>query len=456
MKRGCWAVTSSVLVIACGGGEHATSGSDAGSDAAVVDAAVGVDAAVDASIAVDAGMPGPVEVRLLSPNDGRTPIVNLPVVFLEPDGTLAATTLSDSNGVASAELLPGGSVLAFGQTTFPDTRPWTWAVLGVEPGDVITLGGLKDSGPAIGEMTITVPARADATSYVVRSPCGFFGGSGGLDVTIEYYDVCADSPFPLVAVAYDTTSVLGTILVPSVVASDGSGYVVPGAWQAFAERPVRITGVPRGVMNAFASFGAGIESGVKVAVTLAGGAGGPVDGAIDLTAKWIDGLDEGRLEISVYDDAADVGYQSYRVWVPGGLGTATVDLTDLLLPWLGVPTYDAATRTIAWPHEGDAAWDATSVELLWQAGAMQGSWTILAPPGAHAIVLPEVPAAFAAWLPEDAVATDLVVRLFEASDLDWDGTRATGFDRQGRVPRTYEIAGTPTVRESHSGEAGGG
>jgi hypothetical protein len=256
--------------------------------------------------------------------------------------------------------------------------------------------------------------------------------------------------------AYETNGVLGVILAPNVVASDGDDYLVPGVWADFADRPVRLTGASSDVYRANASFSGGAEGGVKLAFTAAGGNGTPVDGTIDFTAKWIDGLDEGHLDVRLYNTAADIGSQYYRVWVPGGLETASVALPELLLPWLGVPTYDATTRAIAWPHTGEAAWDSTYVELLWETASTTGTWTIIAPPGAHEVVLPEIPAAFAAWLPDDILTTDVDVRLFEASDLDWDGARATGFTRQGRVPRPYEIAGTPTVRQALSGEVGDG
>src|SRR5687767_5873410 len=93
-------------------------------------------APLDADLTIDAAQPGTITVTVLD-FGSRAPLEDAPVSFFQPDGELADTILTDQDGVASAELLPGGAVVAFVRNTLPMGVGQTvgWAVLAVEPGD---------------------------------------------------------------------------------------------------------------------------------------------------------------------------------------------------------------------------------------------------------------------------------------------------------------------------------
>jgi hypothetical protein len=303
-------------------------------------------------------------------------------------------------------------------------------------------------------MTITAPTHpnADVNSYVVESPCGFFTGAGSTDVSISFWDECVGSPFSVVASAYTTNERVGVLLASNIMYVAGGSFVLPGAFTTYGDRAVQLTGVPAAVDSASGGFGQVLEAGSKVAVSLDGDTSDRSGTTVDLNPQWIDGLDQGRLEIRFHPEAAGFGGQSVVTWVPAGDAPVSVTVADLLLPWLGVPTYDTATRTIAWPHEGTAAWDATRIDFGWETADERGHWTVLAPPGAHSITLPEVPAAFASWLPDGLEVNYTEVDIYEASDLDWDSLRPLGFDRIGRSPRPHEVPGFQTERTASAAE----
>src|SRR5690349_4111728 len=93
---------SSLLALAAACGDVTGPGGGAGSDGGP-----------DGGEPSDAAVPGTVTVIVLDYDGTRDPVIDTPVVFFDPDGSVAATEETDADGVASAEVLPGGAVLAF-------------------------------------------------------------------------------------------------------------------------------------------------------------------------------------------------------------------------------------------------------------------------------------------------------------------------------------------------------
>src|SRR5688572_8390536 len=61
----------------------------------------------------DGAVPGPVTVTVLSFDGTRTPAEGIPVGFFSPTGAHQETVETDAEGTASADLPPGGAVVAF-------------------------------------------------------------------------------------------------------------------------------------------------------------------------------------------------------------------------------------------------------------------------------------------------------------------------------------------------------
>ena len=75
---------------------------------------------------------GPVEVLVLEQDLSGDPAAGIPVVFADPDGTIAANLLTGVDGKASAEVLPGGSVTVIREQV-TSTLSEIYSRLAIEP-----------------------------------------------------------------------------------------------------------------------------------------------------------------------------------------------------------------------------------------------------------------------------------------------------------------------------------
>src|SRR4051812_11718103 len=87
----------------------------------------------------DADPRGPVHVTVRDVIGNGAPAPNIPVVFIDPDGTVVADIVSDADGRATANVLPGASVSAVYQqlttniVTTTNIRYLFVSVLGIKP-----------------------------------------------------------------------------------------------------------------------------------------------------------------------------------------------------------------------------------------------------------------------------------------------------------------------------------
>ncbi|MDB4952998.1 MAG: hypothetical protein JWO36_567 [Myxococcales bacterium] len=127
----------------------------------------------------DAGPDAAAQPVTLTITDRGTPIVGVPVYFQNVDSSLVSATMTDTNGVASVVIAPGGFVTAinpfFPPIAFGSPPPILETFAGVKPGDHLVLR--QDSSVGI---TITVIAPADVNPSAV----GY-----------KLYASCADSAF---------------------------------------------------------------------------------------------------------------------------------------------------------------------------------------------------------------------------------------------------------------------
>ena len=171
-----------------------TSASRAGMLAAVLFAAACSDSKDEAR--------GPASVRILE--DG--PVAGRDVVFHAPDGSVVTHVQTGADGVAAAEVSPGGMVTvvyASGETM----RALT--VMGVEPGALVDVGWGWRIARAVplGKVSVTAPgAFAGAAVYVLQIPCAsVYTGSVSAPISMDVTSTCVDANgrLQLLAVVYD-------------------------------------------------------------------------------------------------------------------------------------------------------------------------------------------------------------------------------------------------------------
>jgi hypothetical protein len=176
-----WPVAA-LMVVCAGCNSRAPARHDAGLDPAV-DAMP--DAAVDAmpDAAVDAmpdAMPDAADptVRVRVPTDFVSE-----VAFYSPSNELIALVIADADGLASAAMPAGGTVIVIPDPVTRDLDGLR-ALFGVKPGDDIKLAA--ENIPFFSDaMTITVPPKDGAAVYRAGTRCG--GGGGGSAATITAF-----------------------------------------------------------------------------------------------------------------------------------------------------------------------------------------------------------------------------------------------------------------------------
>jgi hypothetical protein len=411
-----------LLATACGDVSSGRAGGDAGSDG---------------SAGADAALPGPVRVTVLGDVE-REPLEDIDVAFFGPDGAHEVTVQTDASGVATADLMAGGAVMAFPPTTvikagLPPSLT-AWVVLDVHPGDEIVLGGQRARGDFLFTMTLTLPVQDAATPYTVSTPCGTFGSESNV-VPIAFYENCATETFPFVAVATTGETRHFMVSADEVTVAEAGDAPIEQAWIEAQNEEIDLTDVPPNVGLLRGTLQYGRLDGDELFVAMPQSSVDADTSAGTISPLRTEGFDELMLGLEIYNETDTLGRQLVSRWSDGGEDTPAMSIEDVLLPWVGYPYYDSATRTFAWPQVGDGDWDSTTINLYWYANggkkvpSTSGQLIIIAPPGIHQAVLPPLPDDLAQYLPEEVSAVDVSVQLFESAGVDgWDAARQLGID----------------------------
>jgi hypothetical protein len=406
----------------------------------------------DGGGSADAAEPGPVTVTVLSFDGQRTPVEGTQVAFFDVDGSHRVTRDTNADGVATADLSPGGAVVAFVDAA-PTGSPSraARAVLAVAPGDQIVIGGQPFVGGAtVNDMTITLPVVTGTPEYIVYTPCGTFS-SGTEVVYVAFYAGCDVDSFAYLATANGDEGP-SFLREPDAPVIPGGNYDAMSAWQVTPTRAFRYTGVPDEASTIDAGvFGYRID-GQQLNVFMTRDAADAVSDTLTLRPQRIPSYDQTMHWALVRAEQPSLG--SFNVVHWQGPDAATEwDLSELMLPWMGPIGFDAATRRAGWQMVGTGTWDATYLTVV--ASSNDGEkfretqWFIVAPPGIEEIVLPELPAELTEYYLPDPQNVFAYGQIVESSELDgYPEARQKGFD-PSYEPR-LEPAGSVT-RSSFSG-----
>jgi hypothetical protein len=386
----------------------------------------------------DAGPPdataiGPVTVTVLSFDGLRTPVEGMDVGFFAPDGSHDATVATDADGVASSDLESGGAIVVF-QTPPPALggggSAVAYAVLAVEPGDHIVVGGdpfLGGEAPVM--MTVTLPAVTGAIVYEVDTSCGNFS-NGTRVVTLSFAAGCDPDTFSFLATASGDA---GRVYLREEDAPviGGGNYDAMGSWQMMPTRPFLFTGIPPEADNLNVGVFAVRAGEDQLNVSLGRDGATVSEEMITLRPERVPGYDETLVWTEVRPDQQALGAFDIVRWL-GPDEDTDLDLGAAMLPWMSPVTYQSATRSLDWHLIGDQDHDATYLTLI--AGIngetfLETTWFIMAPPGIEQIVLPTLPAAKSGYFLPDPEFVNAYGQIVESSQVDgYDGARAVGFD----------------------------
>lgn len=369
---------------------------------------------------------GTVHVTVLDPTQAGVPAPGVPVVYVDPDGTVVAAIDTDINGKSQGDVLPGGSVTTV-QILPERARVQLRTTLGVAPGDDLVIGSVGSPSPGgAGSFTVHWPAApGNPTGYNVYGPCGLAGlpQSPTLSVTFSVTAACAHDPMEILVWAHDdlghTIAFNDGAAIPFV---PGGSATLPDAWSSgmgFRASYINLAGVSDIDFERRATAGEGF---------LSLGFASIHGGASATAVMTVPSVAVSRMHSSLFGTTGG----SQEVWqaIAGDAPAYTLDGADALLAWLTELQPDASGQRF---HVGritagtsSAAADLLELDLSWFRNGTSYLWSVFGP-DASDVPLPALPSSLGAGLhpmPGDSVRATAI--LYEADTLaGYDAVRAS-------------------------------
>jgi hypothetical protein len=358
-----------------------------GKTTALSDAPTGDSKQADSGTGIDAA-PAPVTVITKSRSSSTSPqgtlVPGVSVYAVQPSGGAGPTGQTDSNGKVVLDGVDTGAsitaVYALSATSYQLVT-----VVGVKPGDTITLGeqyGTALPGGNTGNLTVTFPTFPNASSYAVYSPCNSLGGAGS---PLTLAEGCTVATVNLLLVAVDATgNAIAGGVIKNVNYTDGQTAALT-AWTAVPTGgfQVSISGLISDVSQAslFASMeldgttSYGRSAFISPLTAGAATSGVPVPIGGDRTYAYA----------TLYRGTTGFGTQETYTSVGPTATSATFPAPGL--PWLGARQLDAAGQSVQWLQSGGTGYDAGFANIQWiRTDATTGAqtnynWNVLVPPG---------------------------------------------------------------------------
>ena len=312
--------------------------------------------------------------------DDVVPYVGQPVVFNRPDGTIAATIMTDANGYAEAALDAGGTV-----TGVVPSQHWRESVFDVQPGDDIRLW-IPSNPASAGSFTIGFAPFPSADHYVLGLPCSrSIDGANTIAVmppstTIVVPGGCQKSAALLTIAALSSTNVLlATVAASNVPFVAGGSVTVSQPWRSPADMTFGYVNLDGTVREIETSRGTPLATSIGTVLFPQGSTAQAVVANAPTTTA---------MNVSFFIEepaAARCGQSIYTV--DADAGPRTIDFAALRLPWLEPTTYDVATRTFTMPTPHPA--DLFRIDLLYNTN--DEIWDVDLPSTASSFTLPVLP-----------------------------------------------------------------
>jgi hypothetical protein len=300
----------------------------------------------DAPAAPDAGPDanprGTVHVTVIDNNGTGAPVVNAPVVFFDPDGTMVADVKTDGSGQAQADVLPGATATAI--WILANNGYQIMTITGVKPGDDLTFGYTQPDDSADGQFTVNnVPTYGGASSYTVYGPCGSAGlGAGAPIATLSLYKDCEGTATELVVVAKDANGALIASLTKTGVTytSGGSISLTGSSYTSAKTFTGTYSNVPAGVSEIDMQRNAAFQNGPSASTN-----GTPSGTTLSLSLTGAPAAGTNAYVGSTFIRTGG-GQQLLRQRIAGNSFTYGADVGANLLQWIEAPTLDVANQTL--------------------------------------------------------------------------------------------------------------
>lgn len=331
-----------------------------------------------------------------APIDARDPVVRVrtqtdspigpyDVLFYSPGNELIATVTVDHDGVASAAMPDGGTVLVMPDPVTRDLDGLR-AVFGVKPGDDIKLFPPVEPPVGTTAMAITVPARDGAAVYRAGTRCG--GGGSSTTTITAFVSLECQPPLAIVAHAEDAGgTVIGALRGTS---SSTSSATLEGPFLDPDVVSLQITNGDREVSMSAVLFPV-VDDSILNDLNQERHRPLAVDEAatLDFATAPAAIVDARRLDIFFgTSDGRGQSYQRVRAATESAL---TFDARTEGLPWYVSRQYDLIQRKLTLSPMADPAIDGQIARITFESDPfLDVRWTLVIPPDATEVVMPAI------------------------------------------------------------------
>jgi len=390
----------------------------------------GADAPAAADAGPDANPRGTVHVTVIDNNGTGAPVVNAPVVFFDPDGSMVADVKTDGNGQAQADVLPGATATAV--WTLANNRYQIMTITDIAPGDNLTFGYTANTGTADGTFTVNnVPTYGSATSYTVYGPCGSGDVGAGAPVAVLNLSTdCEGASNELIVLAKNSNgATIGSLTKTGVTYTNGGSISLTGsAYDSVQSFTANYTNIPAGVSQIQLRRTSAFPNGpTDIAM------GNPSGMTLNLSVPSAPGAGTSAFITSNFTRSTGE-QQILRQRVAGASFSYGADVGTNLLSWIQQPTLDVANQVLTQTPSGVGhAIDVYFADVQYSrtVGQVTSSyeWIVFQKEAGPAF-LPQLPGDVP---PVNPLATDTVSSTvaiqFETSDLDgYDAARQSPLD----------------------------
>jgi hypothetical protein len=381
----------------------------------------------DAPPPPDAPTSGIIKATVLDIGSNNAPRANVPVVFVNPDGTVAATKMTDIDGHVQATAAINGSVTAI----WPNgTKYQVMTIFEAKPGDDLLFGIGTDINAAAGSLMVTFPPIPNATattSYTIYYPCGHTNGTPATPIKLDLSATCTTDTFNIYVIASDS-GMLSYTDVLNVHLADGN-VTMSNTWKSFnGSFSAQYTSIPADVTAIHMDWAAGGPPGFfAVAGYTVGADGTPMNGIASMKVGPVPSAgDRAVVQTKI---TTKLGFQLIGQRIKSTAANYGLDVEKNLMPWMSPPTFDVASKKLSLPLTGgavqpDVFYGAVQYKHVVGATTYDVEWLMLGP-SADKLILPPIPTDAADVLPA-ATETAMPEQAYELETSDystWDEVR---------------------------------
>jgi hypothetical protein len=344
---------------------------------------------------------GPLRVNAPSPISGVL------IVIGDADGRLQDTFVS-TGGADAVMIEPGWMISALYPPVQGSVTSFIQVVSNVAPGDKLSFGS-EAPLPVTVLGTMTVDLAAVGMTYTLGGfDCGAMQ-TGAMAFSMQSFEGCAASSFDLLATADFMTPSAKYAKVP-VTFTDG-GNVNISSFAAAPTLTLTAQGVPANRRVSLSTFTTHDTMPIDPLQQVNIAAPAPSTVTTTFNTQHVTG-DYRRLTVGI--ERADLNsspIQSRAYRVPIAQGDTTLTVSEL--PWIATAMLDPQGTTIG--YVGGGAHEITTWRIDDVRGNNEFYWFVAAPADVTRVPFPELPAAYADWLPTSGDMIDV-----EVSTLDMD------------------------------------